>query len=99
MPSPFSPLFHAEEELSFAELQEQLRMPKEDLTRVLHSLACAKYKVLKKVPEGKTIGEADVFAVNSGFTDKMRRIKVIIPDAIAVQIHIEESIIQPQSDI
>jgi hypothetical protein len=35
----------AEEELSFRELQEQLRMPKEDLVRVLHSLACAKYKV------------------------------------------------------
>jgi hypothetical protein len=36
----------AEEELSFKELQEQLRMPKEDLQRVLHSLSCAKYKVL-----------------------------------------------------
>lgn len=37
---------NAEEELSFKELQEQLRMPKEDLTRVLHSLSCAKYKVI-----------------------------------------------------
>jgi hypothetical protein len=35
----------AEEELSFRELQESLRMPKEDLQRVLHSLSCAKYKV------------------------------------------------------
>lgn len=66
----------ADEALSFRELQEALRMPKEDLTRVLHSLACAKYKVLKKAPEGKSIGEDDSFSVNTGFTDKMRRIKV-----------------------
>lgn len=35
----------AEEQLSFGELQERTRMSKEDLMRVLHSLACAKYKV------------------------------------------------------
>jgi cullin 1 len=71
--------FNDKEELSFKELQEQLRMPKEDLVRVLHSLACAKYKVLTKSPEGKGIDEGDIFRFNAGFTDKMRRIKIMLP--------------------
>lgn len=49
------------------------------MTRALHSLACAKYKILSKSPEGKTISQQDSFSVNWAFTDKMRRIKVPLP--------------------
>lgn len=51
----------------------------EDVTRALHSLACAKFKILTKSPEGKTISQTDSFSVNWSFTDKMRRIKVPLP--------------------
>lgn len=49
------------------------------MTRALHSLACAKYMILNKSPEGKNISQSDSFSVNWSFTDKMRRIKVPLP--------------------
>ena len=49
------------------------------MSRLLHSLSCAKHKVLKKEPEGRTVGKQDVFHFNESFTDKMRRIKIPLP--------------------
>merc|ERR1719199_1108306 len=46
---------------------------------MLHSLSCAKYKLLTKDPPGKTVGPDDVFQFNAAFTDRMRRIKVPLP--------------------
>ena len=47
--------------------------------RALHSLSCAKYKVLLKEPAGRTISKSDKFKLNIDFTDKSRRIKVPLP--------------------
>ena len=47
-----------------------------DLKRNLQSLACAKYKVLKKHPAGREINNDDSFSFNVDFTDKMQRIKI-----------------------
>ncbi|MCH97429.1 cullin-1-like, partial [Trifolium medium] len=47
-----------------------------DVIRQLHSLSCAKYKILNKEPSTKTISPTDYIESNSKFTDKMRRIKV-----------------------
>jgi len=66
----------ADPELKYAELAERLNLADEDLMRTLHSLSCAKYKILNKAPEGRSIGKEDVFSVNRKFTDRMRRIKV-----------------------
>ncbi|KAF9619084.1 hypothetical protein IFM89_005098 [Coptis chinensis] len=52
---------------------------RDDVTRLLHSLACAKYKILNKILNTRTISTKDVFEFNSKFTDKMRRIKVALP--------------------
>ena len=68
----------AEEELAYAEIKERANLADEDLIRSLHSLSCAKYKILLKEPEGKTISKQDKFKLNSNFTDKQRRIKVIV---------------------
>lgn len=54
----------------------QLNLSDDDVVRLLHSLSCAKYKILNKEPSTKTISPTDVFEFNSKFTDKMRRIKV-----------------------
>ncbi|GFR52348.1 hypothetical protein Agub_g14894 [Astrephomene gubernaculifera] len=67
------------DELSYQEVQERLRLPDDDLQRLLHSLVCAKYKIIKKEPEGKTISKSDKFSFNNRFTDKMRRIKIPLP--------------------
>jgi cullin 1 len=54
-------------------------MPIEDAKRSLHSLSCAKYKILSKSPEGKTSEASDVFTFNEKFTDRSRRIKIPMP--------------------
>ncbi|CAL4956644.1 unnamed protein product [Urochloa decumbens] len=72
-------LFNEAEKLSFSEIVTQLKLSEDDTVRVLHSLSCAKYKILNKEPSGRTISPKDVFEFNHKFTDKMRRIKVQLP--------------------
>lgn len=69
-------LFNEVEELSYGDVQQRLNLPEEDVSRLLHSLSCAKYKLLNKEPANKVIGKADKFSFNEGFTDRMKRIKV-----------------------
>jgi cullin 1 len=71
-------LFNTADKLSYSEIMTQLNLTNEDLVRLLHSLSCAKYKILVKEPNTKTISPNDSFEFNSKFTDKMRRIKVCI---------------------
>ncbi|VVA89806.1 unnamed protein product [Arabis nemorensis] len=72
-------LFNNTERLSYDEMLEQLNLSHEDLARLLHSLSCAKYKILNKEPMSKSISRTDVFEFNSKFTDRMRRIKIPLP--------------------
>lgn len=53
-----------------------MHVPEEDVTRLTHSLSCAKYKILNKSPASKTVSKTDVFSMNKKFTDRMRRIRV-----------------------
>jgi cullin 1 len=66
-------------ELSFADIKAALSIPEEDVTRTLHSLSCAKYKILKKSPDSRVVAPTDTFAFNAAFNDKMRRIRVPLP--------------------
>jgi len=72
-------LFNDEEKMTFTDMKERLNIPDEDLIRLLHSLSCAKYKILLKEPNSKIIQPTDVFQFNEAMTDKMRRIKVPLP--------------------
>lgn len=63
-------LFNEADELSYAEVRQRLNLPEEDVTRLLHSLACAKYQILRKDPEGKALSKTDRFAFNADFTDR-----------------------------
>ncbi|KAK4388459.1 Cullin-1 [Sesamum angolense] len=72
-------LFNAADRLSYQEIMAQLNLSDDDVVRLLHSLSCAKYKILNKEPSTKTISPTDVFEFNSKFTDKMRRIKIPLP--------------------
>lgn len=72
-------LFNASERLSYSEIKSQLNLTDEDIVRLLHSLACAKYKILNKEPNTKTVAQTDYFEFNAKFTDKMRRIKIPLP--------------------
>ncbi|XP_024398790.1 cullin-1 [Physcomitrium patens] len=72
-------LFNAEDRLSYNDIKNQLNLTDEDIVRLLHSLSCAKYKILNKDPHTKTVGQTDTFEFNTKFTDKMRRIKIPLP--------------------
>jgi len=75
-------LFNNDETLSFTEVKERLNLPHEDVVRLLHSLSCAKYKILIKNPgqePNRIIAETDTFKFNQKFTDKFKRIKVPLP--------------------
>uniref|UniRef100_A0A0C9S2U8 Cullin-1 n=1 Tax=Wollemia nobilis TaxID=56998 RepID=A0A0C9S2U8_9CONI len=72
-------LFNASERLSYSEVKSQLNLTDEDIVRLLHSLACAKHKILNKEPNTKNVSQTDNFEFNAKFTDKMRRIKIPLP--------------------
>ncbi|GLU07429.1 hypothetical protein SLE2022_243890 [Rubroshorea leprosula] len=72
-------LFNSSDRLSYSEIMGQLNLTHDDLVRLLHSLSCAKYKILTKEPNTRTISQTDSFEFNSKFTDRMRRIKIPLP--------------------
>lgn len=53
--------------LSYGELLGALQLPEEALKRVLHSLACGKYKILKKDGPPTAIKSTDIFSANPKF--------------------------------
>ncbi|KAJ6847812.1 cullin-1-like isoform X2 [Iris pallida] len=72
-------LFNSSDRLNYSEIMTQLNLTDDDVIRLLHSLSCAKYKILNKEPNNKSITPNDYFEFNSKFTDKMRRIKIPLP--------------------
>ncbi|RXH97211.1 hypothetical protein DVH24_035879 [Malus domestica] len=72
-------LFNSMDRLSYSEILSKLNLTHEAAIRVLHSLSCAKYKILIKEPDTKTISPNDSFEFNYKFTDRMRRIKIPLP--------------------
>ncbi|KAL5203429.1 hypothetical protein ABZP36_014381 [Zizania latifolia] len=72
-------LFNGSDRLSYSEIVTQLNLSDDDVVRLLHSLSCAKYKILNKEPANRSISPTDVFEFNSKFTDRMRRIKIPLP--------------------
>ncbi|XP_027098276.1 cullin-1 [Coffea arabica] len=72
-------LFNASDRLSYSEIKTQLYLADDDLVRLLQSLSCAKYKILKKEPNTRSVSQNDFFEFNSKFTDRMRRIRIPLP--------------------
>ncbi|MCD7470105.1 hypothetical protein HAX54_009686 [Datura stramonium] len=72
-------LFNASDKWSHSDIKSQLNLADDDLVRVLASVSYAKYKILNKESNGKTVSSTDHFEFNSQFTDKMRRIRVPLP--------------------
>lgn len=64
------------ETVSYQELSAATKLPDVELKRTLQSLACARYRVLTKVPKGKEVDDTDEFLVNLEFTDLRKRIKI-----------------------
>jgi hypothetical protein len=58
------------------EIRSTTSIPEQELRRHLQSLACAKYKILKKHPPGRDVNPEDSFSFNHGFVCPMQRIKI-----------------------
>lgn len=58
------------------DIASSTNMAAAELKRTLQSLACAKYKVLTKVPKGRDVDDTDSFLYNSAFTAPLAKIKI-----------------------
>lgn len=64
-------------QMSYDEVRVRLDIEDEGIVkRLLHSLACGKYKILVKTPAGNSINPSDHFAVNQSFSCKQLKIRV-----------------------
>ncbi|CAK4609205.1 hypothetical protein AeMF1_020873 [Aphanomyces euteiches] len=69
-------LFNTGETLTFEHLQESLNVSADIVKRILHSLSCGKFKLVKKTPENKNIATTDTFQANLTFASPMRKLRI-----------------------
>ncbi|KAL4252320.1 cullin family protein [Abortiporus biennis] len=62
--------------LTYEEIKQATAIPEPELQRQLQSLACAKYKILKKHPPGRDINTDDSFSFNTNFSAPLYKIKI-----------------------
>lgn len=67
---PTDPVF------DFQEIKEATSIDDSELRRHLQSLACAKFKILKKHPAGRDVNATDAFSFNDDFTSPLQKIKI-----------------------
>jgi cullin 1 len=72
-------LFNSSQKLSYVDIKSQLNLRDADLIRMLHSIVFGKYKILLKDPETKEIYACDSFQINYSFTNRRRKIKILLP--------------------
>ncbi|TMW55882.1 hypothetical protein Poli38472_008530 [Pythium oligandrum] len=85
----------AEGTLTFETVRESLNLSADVVKRIMHSLSCGKYKVLNKLPAGKTISTSDSFEVNAKFVSPMRKIR--IPMASLEESHSQKHVEEDRS--
>lgn len=66
----------ADASLSYVDIQGSTGLSDAELTRTLQSLACAKYRVLRKSTKGREVSTTDTFSFNTSFQDPKLRIKI-----------------------
>ncbi|KAF8920321.1 Cullin [Mucidula mucida] len=62
--------------LTYDEIQQSTGIETVELKRHLQSLACAKFKILKKHPPGRDVDQSDSFSFNVDFTASLQKIKI-----------------------
>lgn len=58
------------------EIRDATSIPEAELRRSLQSLACAKFKVLKKHPPGRDVNQEDAFSFNLDFSAPLYKLKI-----------------------
>ncbi|KAF8501525.1 Cullin-domain-containing protein [Russula emetica] len=62
--------------LTYEEIKDATAIPDNELQRNLQSLACTKFKVLKKHPPGRDVNPEDSFSFNADFSSPLQKIKI-----------------------
>jgi cullin 3 len=62
--------------LTYDEIKDATAIPDNELQRNLQSLACTKFKVLRKHPAGRDVNPEDSFSFNSDFSSPLQKIKI-----------------------
>ncbi|KAI0749766.1 Cullin-domain-containing protein [Daedaleopsis nitida] len=62
--------------LTYEEIKSATSIADVELKRNLQSLACAKYKILKKHPPGRDVNPTDSFSFNVDFSAPLQKIKI-----------------------
>lgn len=65
-----------EGEVGFTDIRTALNLQDEVCKRILHSLSCGKYKLLKKAPKSRSINTTDTFTFNKGFKCPFRKVRI-----------------------
>jgi cullin 3 len=58
------------------EIKQATSIVDNELQRQLQSLACAKFKILKKHPPGREVDPSDSFSFNADFSSNLQKIKI-----------------------
>lgn len=58
------------------DIKEATGIVDNELQRHLQSLACAKFKILKKHPSGRDVNADDSFSFNNDFSSSLQKIKI-----------------------
>ncbi|KAF8632266.1 hypothetical protein AX15_002011 [Amanita polypyramis BW_CC] len=66
------------EKLSYTDIKDATGIEDTELKRQLQSLACAKFKILKKHPPGRDVDDKDSFSFNEGFQSELHKIKIAV---------------------
>ena len=62
--------------LTYEEIRDATAILDNELQRNLQSLACAKFKILKKHPPGRDVNPDDSFSFNTEFSSPLQKIKI-----------------------
>ncbi|KAJ6513268.1 Cullin-domain-containing protein [Mycena sanguinolenta] len=62
--------------MTYEEIKEATSITDVELRRQLQSLACAKFKILKKHPPGREVDPTDSFSFNVDFSSNLQKIKI-----------------------
>lgn len=62
--------------LAYEQIAKATGLKGPDLDRTLQSLACGKFRVLKKHPQGRDVKDTDTFTFNKAFWDPRVRVKI-----------------------
>lgn len=68
-------LFNEKDSYTFAEVQQAISLPAEEVKRYLISLSCGRSKLLRKANKGPQISDDELFTIDWKFKDKKARIK------------------------